>query len=171
MARIEGKFLHLIFSPRGGIEGVLLEHDGRPVQLVFEKHDELSPLRFEPLRGGQDVVVEARPAGPSAKGDAEHPVFDHVRLISVDGLKPVRPKAAGAAYQGVVARLNYARHGAANGVVLDTGDFIHIRPDGMARLRLRVGDEVAADGDAQLLSTGAGWAVEATRVNGKKLSA
>ena len=31
-------------------------------------------------------------------------------------------------------RLNYAKHGAANGVVLDNGDFVHTRPDGFAAL-------------------------------------
>ena len=54
-------------------------------------------------------------------------------------------------------------------MVLDTGDFIHVKPDGMARLGLKVGDKVEADGDAQMLSTGKGWAVEATKVNGKAL--
>ena len=53
--------------------------------------------------------------------------------------------------------------------MLDTGDFIHTKPDGMARLGLNVGDKVEADGDAQMLSTGKGWAVEATTVNGKAL--
>ena len=64
-------------------------------------------------------------------------------------------------------RVNYARHGAANGVILDTGDFIHTRPEGMAKLKLKVGDPVAADGDAQRLADDSGWAVEASMVNGK----
>ncbi len=170
MAKIQGRFQHLIYSPRGGIEGVLLALDGRPAQIVFDKHDDESPLPFEHLREGQELVVEATLSSPSSKGESEHPVHDFVRLISVDGEKPAKRRAAsGAAYKGVVARLNYARHGAANGVVLDTGDFIHAKPDGMAKLALKVGDKVEADGDAQMLSTGKGWAVEATTVNGKAL--
>lgn len=37
----------------------------------------------------------------------------------------------------------------------------------MSRLKLKVGDVITADGDAHLLATGKGWAVEATHVNGK----
>jgi len=46
-----------------------------------------------------------------------------------------------------------------------TGDFIHVKPEGFARLGQDVGDTVLADGDAHFLSTGGGWAVEATKVN------
>ena len=168
MARIQGQFQHLVYSPRGGIEGVLIASADGPVQIVFDKHDDESPEPWTHLRENQRVVIEAMPSGPSSKGESMHPVHDFVRLVSVDGQKPARRRAAsGAAYRGVVARFNYARHGAANGVVLDTGDFIHTKPDGLATLGLGIGDTVEADGDAQMLSTGAGWAVEATRVNGK----
>ncbi|WP_256220106.1 MULTISPECIES: hypothetical protein [unclassified Variovorax] len=64
-------------------------------------------------------------------------------------------------------RLNYARHGEANGVVLDTGDFVHTRPDGFERLGLKIGDEVRAEGRAQPLATGEGRVIEAVRVNGR----
>jgi hypothetical protein len=167
---IEASFKHLIFSPHGGVEGVLLESADGPLQLVFERHDEASPLAFDAVREGQTVVVDAAPQGPSDKGEGAHPVYLHRRLRSVDGRKPAKPKAAaGAAYQGTVVRFNYARHGAPNGVVLDTGDFIHTRPDGLARLKLKIGDVVRADGDAQLLASGTGWAVEAVSVNGRKI--
>ena len=43
------------------------------------------------------------------------------------------------------------------------------KPDGFAKLKLKVGEKVAADGDAHFLSTGGGWAVEASSVNGKSL--
>ena len=168
MARIHGQFKHLVYSPQGGIEGVLIASADGPAQIVFDKHDDASAESFAHLRDDQQVVVEATPAGPSSKGEAAHPVHDFVRLVSVDGQKPAKRRAAsGAAYRGVVVRFNYARHGAANGVVLDTGDFIHTKPDGMAMLGLAIGDAVEADGDAQMLSTGTGWAVEAAWVNGK----
>lgn len=55
-----------------------------------------------------------------------HPVFGYVRLVSIDGRKPIKRIAAkGAAFTGIVTRFNYARHGEPNGVVLDNGDFIH----------------------------------------------
>jgi len=63
--------------------------------------------------------------------------------------------------------VNFARHGEANGVVLDSGDFIHTKPEGMKRLRLKIGDAVEADGDAQRLADDTGWAVDATSVNGR----
>ena len=169
-ALIEGRFLHLIYSPQGGIEGVLLDTDAGPAQIVFDHHDEEMHQQFESILAGQVLAVEGAPQKPSPKGEGEHPVHGFVRLKSVDGVKAGKPKRSrGAAYSGVVERFNYARHGAANGVVLDSGDFIHTKPDGMARLKLRIGDHVEADGDAYLLATGRGWAVEATRVNGKAL--
>jgi hypothetical protein len=170
MTTIQGQFRHLIYSPRGSIEGILMTTDQKVVQIVFDKHDETAPLAFEQVKEGEALVIEGRHAKPSLKGEAEHPVYDYVRLVSVSGTKPIKRKAAaGAAYQGVVVRFNYARHGAANGVVLDTGDFIHVKPEGMAKLALKVGDRCEADGDAQLLVGGHGWAVEAIKVNRKNL--
>lgn len=165
---VEGVFRHVVYSPKGEAEGVLIESGGAPLQIVFERHDVDAATAFEPVAEGQSVVVEAALEGPSPKGEGEHPVHAYGRLVSVDGRKPTKPKAAsGPAYRGRVVRFNYARHGAANGVVLHTGDFIHTRPEGLARLKLKVGDEVEADGDAQRLVDGMGWAVEATVVNGK----
>jgi hypothetical protein len=166
-SRIEGVFKHVIYSPKGGVEGVLLEADGVALQFVFERGDETSAGIFTVVAEGQTVVVEGELQGASPKGKAAHAVYGFSRLVSVDGKKPPKPKAhSGAAYQGAVVRFNYARHGAANGVVLDSGDFIHTTPDGLDKLKLKVGDTVRADGDAHLLATGIGWAVEASTVNG-----
>lgn len=166
MTTIQGQFRHLIYSPHGGVEGVLMGVADGVVQIVFDKHDDASPLAFEHLRDGEALVIDAHPAKPSSKGEAEHPVYDFVRLKSIEGAMPAKRKvAAGAAYRGVVVRLNYARHGVPNGVVLDSGDFIHLKPDGMAKLGFKVGDRCEADGDAQRLGSDGGWAVEATTVN------
>jgi len=147
---------------------VLLQVEGRPLQIVFQRHDAESATAFDNVDEGQTVVVEAELQGASPKGQSEHPVYAYSRLVPVDGRKPAKPRAAsGPAYRGNVTRFNYARHGAANGVVLDTGDFIHLKPEGMARLKLKIGDKVEADGDAQMLAGGTGWAVEAVTVNGK----
>ena len=48
-----------------------------------------------------------------------------------------------------------------------TGDFIHVKPEGFAKLGLKVGDAIAAEGDAHFLATRGGWAVEANKVNRK----
>jgi hypothetical protein len=75
------------------------------------------------------------------------------------------------AFSAVVTRLNYANHGAANRVVLDTGNILHTKRKGMARLKLKVGDTVvrhrARRGGAQTLITVSGKAIEAIRINGK----
>jgi hypothetical protein len=168
---IEGTFEHVIYSPKGAIEGVLLSADGDPLQIVFRREDELAAVAFEGIAEGQLLVVEASPQGPSPKGKPAHAVYEFGRLVSIDGKKPPKPKAkVGAAYQGKIVRFNYARHGQPNGVVLDSGDFIHTKPDGLLKLKLKVGDTVRADGDAHLLATGHGWAVEASEINGKPVA-
>jgi hypothetical protein len=169
---VKGKFQYVIFSPKGSVEGVLLEVEREPTQIVFDRHDEASSLDFETLKKGQNLVVRAKRQSPSLKGQSQHPVFGYVRLVSIDGRKPVKRKAAkGAAFAGVVTRFNYARHGEPNGFVLDNGDFIHTKPRGLAGLKLEVGDKVSADGEVRPLKGGGGRVVEAVRVNGKRVKA
>lgn len=163
---VEGRFQYLLYSPRGGVEGVLIDTDGVATQFVFERHDEGAASVFAGLQVGQALVIEGTEEGPSPKGDAAHTVYRFERLASVDG-EPPRHAGAGERIEGTVVRLNYARHGEANGVVLDTGDFVHTRPDGFARLGLKVGDKVLAEGHAQPLATGEGRVVDALRVNGR----
>lgn len=164
---VEGRFQHLVYSPRGGIEGVLIDTDGVPTQFVFERHDEGAASAFADLQVGQVLVIEGTEEGPSPKGDAAHTVYRFERLASVDGESPGHAAGEDERIEGTVVRLNYARHGEANGVVLDTGDFVHTRPDGFARLGLKVGDRVRAEGRAQALATGKGCVVDAERVNGR----
>lgn len=163
---VEGRFQHLIYSPKGRIEGVLIDTDGVPTQFVFERHDEDAAAAFAGLKSGQALVLEGIEEGSSPKGDAEHTVYRFERLASVDGKAPRQVDTAGS-IDGKVVRFNYARHGEANGVVLDTGDFVHTKPDGLARLALKVGDKVRAEGRTQPLATGNGRVVEAVRVNGQ----
>ncbi|MEZ2294074.1 hypothetical protein [Variovorax sp. RCC_210] len=163
---VEGRFQHLVYSPKGGIEGVLIDTDGVATQFVFERHDEGAATAFEGLQVGQALVIEGTEEGPSPKGEAGHTVYRFERLASIDGEAP-RHAHPDERIEGTVVRLNYARHGEANGVVLDTGDFVHTKPDGFAHLGLKVGDKVRAEGRAQPLATGEGRVVEAVRVNGR----
>ena len=73
-----------------------------------------------------------------------------------------------ATVQGVVKRINYTRHGEANGVVLESGDFVHLKPAGMKRVALKVGDHVSAEGPAALMPLGQ-QVVEAETVNGSSI--
>ncbi len=164
-----GTFTQIIYSPRGGVEGFLLKVDDEPVQFVVDKHDEALPSVVAALETGQQLIVTGEPTPPSSKGAGAHVVQSLVKLVSIDGAAPKKIKAGSQGYSGTVIRFNYAKHGAPNGYVLDSGDFIHVKPDGFLRLKLQIGDRIKADGDAHFLETGSGWAVEATSVNGKKL--
>jgi hypothetical protein len=167
---VNGKFKHLIFSPKGSVEGVLLDVDRKPAQIVFARRDGASSGDFASLKKGQKIVVQAIRQGPSPKGPSDHAVFGYVRLVSVDGRKPVkRAVAAHDGYTGVVKRFNYARHGEPNGVVLNTGIFVHTKPQGLAALKLKVGDKISAEGNARALQAGGGQVVEAVMVNGKRI--
>lgn len=169
--RLQGRFRHLVYAPHGEVEGLVLAQDDTPVQVVFARHDDESPAPFTLLQPGCMLVIEATPAAPSPKGEAAHPVYDFGRLLTVDGQPPAdAPDTPASGYRGRVARFNYARHGAINGVVLDSGDFLHLKPEGFAQLSLVIGDHVEADGDAQPLVDGRGWAVEARVVNGRPVA-
>ncbi|CAN5914628.1 hypothetical protein BH11PSE13_BH11PSE13_45760 [soil metagenome] len=166
---VEGQFQQIVFSPKGGIEGVLIDTDGVPTQFVTDPHDPAVAELFGKLRAGQSLVIEGSEAGPSPKGEAAHSVYDFERLVSVDGKAPKAQHPHGDVV-GTVVRFNYAKHGAANGVVLDNGDFVHTKPDGFERLGLKVGDKVKAEGEARALVTGEGRVIEAHTVNGKPVS-
>ena len=163
---IAGEFQYPIYSPKGSIEGALLHAGSGPVQLVLEPHDGAGADAFAAMKAGAALSVEARAEPASDKGGAAHAVYRFERLVSVNGRKP-KAAPASAPYRGVVVRLNFARHGEANGVVLDSGHFIHTKPDGMARLKLVVGASVEAEGEARPLAGGRGQVIEAAVVNGQ----
>lgn len=162
---LSGSISQLIYSPKGGIEGVLLRTDKEEVQLVLDKEDTGTSARLSALGYGAALKAQVQPEPPSEKGPSVHPLY---RLLALEtgGGKTLEPHATAGAFTGKVARFNYARHGEANGVVLDTGDFIHTRPGGMRQLGLKIGSKVSAQGQAQPLLYSAGMVVEADTVNG-----
>ena len=167
---IEGSFQHLLYAPNGEIEAVILRSGPRWLQIAIDKRDRQAVSAFESMAPDQMVVVRAAPRAGSGLGRSGYPVYDFSALEFIDGRRaPVSNGRPVAAFRGRVVRLNYARQGQPNGVVLDTGDFIHTRTEGMARLRLQIGDLVEADGQAQRLADNRGWAVEAAHVNGRSL--
>ncbi len=169
---IEAEFRYPLYSPRGGVEGALLLADEEHIQLVFEPHGDAGSAVFSGLRTGTRVRVEARAEPVSAHhGEPAHRVYRFERLVSVEdrAVDDMAPAGQRAPYSGIVVRLNFARHGAPNGYVLDSGDFIHTRPEGMAQLQLGVGDRVEADGEARPLAGGMGVVVEASVVNGRAI--
>ena len=166
---VEGRFQHLIYSPKGTVEGLLIDTDGVATQFVCEPHEEARWAGlWASLRVGQTLVIEGTAIEASPEHDAAHTVYRFERLATVDGDEHAPPSMS-ASTTGKVARLNFARHGEANGVVLDNGDFVHMRPDGFAALGLGIGNDVTAEGDARALAFGAGRVIEAREVNGQPI--
>lgn len=163
---MEGRFQHIVFSPKGGIEGVLVEVDGKVNQFVADPQDAAISLLFSSLKQGQKLVLEGTAQEAPLKGKAAHAVYQLTRLVAVDGVEHAAPDLA-EFVSGTVVRFNYAKHGEANGVVLDSGDFVHTRPDGLKPLELKVGDKVEAEGPVRALVTGTGRVLEARHVNGQ----
>jgi hypothetical protein len=60
--------------------------------------------------------------------------------------KVSRSRDAEPAVHGVVASIHYTKHGHRNGVILESGEFIHTRPPAMQKLQLEVGSKVSAHG-------------------------
>jgi hypothetical protein len=165
LERFHGVLEEFNFSPKGGVEGFLLHSEGKTVQVNVT-----SDVGFAVVRGiGQNVeaTVEAEP--PSAKhSDGEHPVYSLVTLHGADGKVLICSDTGDGeitTVQGVVKRINYARHGEANGVVLQSGDFIHVKPEGMKRVALTVGDQVTAEGKSTLMPLGQ-QVIQAKTING-----
>ena len=148
--QLEGTLAQLIYSPRGTIEGLLLDVDGAVAQFVVDKHDTHLPQH---LKAGQPLTLIGTLRKPSPKGEAEHEVYDLVEIVGNE-------HEAEKELSGKVARLNYAKHGEPNGVVLESGDFIHTKPDGLRKLGWKVGDAIKAKGRVQALATGAGYVLE-----------
>jgi hypothetical protein len=162
--KFRGVLQEFNLSPKGGIEGFVLHSEGQTVQVNVT-----SDVGFAVVRGiGQSVeaTVAAEPAtAKHSKG--EHPVFSLVTLKGADGKALIHSAGDGAiaTVQGVVKRINYTRHGEANGVVLESGDFVHVKPAGMKRVALKVGDHVTAEGTSASMPLGQ-LVIEAKTVNG-----
>lgn len=124
--RLRGTVVAYNASPRGGIEGALVETPKGTVQLNFPKHGAEEVARSMAI--GSRVDVEAEPETE----DFDHPVY--------------RLGEARADRRGRVVRLNYALHGEVNGVHLRDGTFVHLKPEGAQKIRARVGDWIEASG-------------------------
>jgi hypothetical protein len=113
-------------SPHGDIEGAILDCSGKTVQVNFPHHEEAElAARFQ-----IDDTVELHVEPHDSEGD--HPVY-----MASDSLSRV---------EGVVAQLNFTRHGEVNGYRLGDGKLIHVKPHGARRVKVAVGDRIAAEG-------------------------
>jgi len=159
---LTGRLEQLLFSPKGGVEGLLIRVRDEPLQVSMEPatadHGTLSRAI------GQTIEVSAVPDHSPKTREAAHPVF---KLSSITKVAGKALKSNGARHDrvsGVVASIHYAKHGEPNGVILESGEFIHTRPHGMKELKLRVGSKVEARGERRMTALGTGL-IEAERVN------
>ena len=150
------------FSPKGDIEGLVLDTDAGPVQVNFP-HGPGHAARPAPTPSVALRLVVATDHHAAEHEAGDHPVYEFVADADA------KPEPAAPAAAGVVVRLNYARHGEPNGVVLDTGDFVHLKPHGMRLVELAIGTRVAAEGESRPTITGA-RVIEATVVNGVEIA-
>lgn len=165
---VEGVFKHHIYRPRGEIGGCVIDSDGVMVQFVFG-HGANDTSGFKNMAPGQIIKVEGIEARPWPAGDDAHAVYHFKRLVHVNGAAVEAPPFPGYV-EGKIVRMNYTRHGEPNGFVLDSGHFVHLRPDRFAGLGIRVGAHMRAIGPGRPLLDGSGLAIDAVEVNGKSLS-
>jgi hypothetical protein len=161
---ITGVCRQWLISPKGEIEGVLLAVKGTVVQVAAD------PASGAVLRRatapGKRLRVLALPDHSPKTAAAAHPVYRFSSFADAAGQACEAPGTdpTKAVRKGVVASLHFAKHGEPNGVVLETGEFIHLRPHGMALLGLGVGAEVRAVGTLRMTALGT-LMLEASQVN------
>jgi hypothetical protein len=61
--------------------------------------------------------------------------------------------------------LNYALHGEINGAVLESGDFVHLKPEGASAVRIKLGMKLEGVGETRPMVNGRS-VIEAKEVNG-----
>ena len=101
---------------------------------------------------GKELTADVEPE--ETHGHPDHAVF---RLLSLGGNN--------GHFAGKVKHLNYALHGEPNGAILDSGDFLHVKPHGAAALGLKPGMKVKGTGLSKPMFDGH-RVIEATEVNG-----
>ena len=151
---INGTCQRFLFSPKGAIEGALIKQKDTLVQVnVAAGHG----AAFASAAGaGKRVRMRAVPDRSPKSANAAHPVYRFECFADISGLAVEPPKAHSgkAKIDGIVAALHFARHGQPNGVILESGEFIHLRPEGMVRTGLEVGSEVRAVGELRMTQLG-----------------
>ena len=161
---INGTCQRFLFSPKGAIEGALIKQKDTLVQVTFGPDQGAA---FANAAGvGKRVRILAVPDHSPKTANGVHPVYRFESFADISGQGVDLPKAHSgkAKVDGIVVALHFARHGQPNGVMLESGEFIHLRPEGMARTGLEVGSEVRATGELRMTQLGTPL-LEAHRVN------
>jgi hypothetical protein len=159
---VTGQLQQLLFSPKGGLEGLLITVRSKPVQVSMPPATADVGALSRAL--GRSIEVKAVPDHSPKTKEGAHPVFKLSSITKLAG-KPFKSNAEDHdRVSGVVALIHYARHGEPNGVILESGEFVHTRPHGMKKLKLSVGSTVVAHGERRMTVLGTSL-IEAHRVN------
>jgi hypothetical protein len=160
-----GSLRRLLFSPKGAIEGLLMTVSSKLIQVSMEP-DAASANELAATLGSE-IEVKASADHSAKTKDGAHPVYKLNAITRIAG-KPFKSNGSPHTIRGIVAAVHYAKHGEPNGVILESGEFIHTRPDGMRQLKLRVGSKVIARGDLRTTVLGTPL-IEAREVNRVRL--
>lgn len=125
-SHLRGEVVAFNISPKGHIEGALIETTAGAIQINFPKHDAETVARS--MRVGSRIDLKA---------DLEADEGDHAVYRVGDSEEET---------EGTIIRLNYALHGEVNGCHLDDGTFVHVTPEGARKYELRVGEKVKVTG-------------------------
>ena len=154
-----GTVKSLNMSPKGFYEGAVLTAGKETMQVNFPKEE--AQHFADALTPGAEVSLEVEPE--ESRGTPAHPVFRLVHLSNGHAAGEHGPKHK--TFSGRVERLNYALHGEVNGGILDSGDFLHLKPEGARAVDLKTGMEVEGQGPTKPMA-GGHVVIEAEEVNG-----
>jgi hypothetical protein len=148
---LSGQLQQILFSPKGGIEGLLVRVGSKSIQISM-KPDAADTTALTKAVGKLIEIKGSADHSPKTKEGA-HPVYK-LDVITKIACKAVKSNGDAPSISGVVAAIHYAKHGEPNGVVLESGEFIHTRPHGMKKLKLDVGSKVVAYGELRMTVLG-----------------
>jgi hypothetical protein len=158
---LTGRLQQLLFSPKGGIEGMLIQLDATLVQVSMEPRTADVGALNEAI--GKPIAVNALTDHSPKTKHGVHPVYQLVNITRLAG-RTFKAAKDTPPVRGVVATIHYAKHGEPNGVILKSGEFIHTRPHGMKKLKLAIGSKVVARGERRVTVLGTAL-IEAEAVN------
>jgi hypothetical protein len=147
-------------SPKGFYEGFLLKSGKNVVQVNLPK--EHLHTFADGWESDREISVEVE--AEEAWGSPAHQVFKLVRVIDT-GREVEEEDHSPGKFSGRIERLNYALHGEVNGGILDSGDFLHLKPEGAQAVALKAGMAVEARGKTKPMNDGH-FVIEADEVNG-----
>ncbi len=148
-------------SPKGFYEGFLLKSGKNVIQVNLPK-EHLHSFADGWTSDGE-ISVEVEPEEPW--GTPAHEVFRLVRVVDNGDGQAANDHHPPTKFSGRIDRLNYALHGEVNGGILESGDFLHLKPEGARAVGLVVGMAVDARGTTKPMPGGR-FVIEADEVNG-----